>query len=129
MLRALPLVKGLLICTAVATVGFGYVWQKNSIYKLGDDIKFYEQQVEALGKKNDVLLDQVTRLKSPRVLEAKCKTWNLGLGVPKESQVVRVPDPVSSNEAFPVELFSGAGRRAVAANRELPPRSEVNAHY
>ena len=79
---------------AVATVGFGYVVQKNAIYKLGDDIKQREQHLDALRKRNVVLLDQVTGLKSPRVIECKVKCWNLGLIVPKESQIVRVPDPL-----------------------------------
>lgn len=115
--RSLPLVQGVLICAAVATIGFGYVWQKNSIYKLGDDIKLYEQQLEAMRKKNEVLLDQVARLKSPRVLEAKCKTWNLGLGVPKESQIVRVPEPAAAAGVFPGEL---------AANRDFARGHEVS---
>ncbi len=94
--RLLPLTKGLVLCGIVATVGFGYVWQKNSIYRLGDDIKVREQQLDALRKRNDVLSDQIARLTSPGVIEDKCKAWNLGLAVPKESQIVRLPDPSTS---------------------------------
>jgi cell division protein FtsB len=91
---SLPLTKWLLVCAIIGTIGFGYVFQKNSIKKLGDDIKQREQQLEILRKRNVVLVQQVTSLKSPRVIEYKCKLWNLGLSVPKESQIVRVPDPM-----------------------------------
>ncbi|MSR64648.1 MAG: hypothetical protein EXS18_02575 [Verrucomicrobiae bacterium] len=90
----LPLTKGLLLCAVIATIGFGYVWQKNSILKLGDDIRQHEQQLEVIHKRNVVLLDQVATLKSPRVIEYKVKSWNLGLAMPKESQIVRIADPM-----------------------------------
>ena len=94
MLGVLPLIKWLLVCAVIAATGFGYVFQKNSIKKLGEDIHQREQQLEALHKRNQVLVDHVTSLSSPRAIEYKCKLWNLGLGVPKESQLVRVPDPM-----------------------------------
>lgn len=93
-IKLLPLTQGLLLCAVIIVIGFGYIWQKNSIKKLGDDIHLREQQLEALHKRNVVLLDQVATLKAPRVIEYKVKSWNLGLGVPKESQIVRVVDPM-----------------------------------
>jgi cell division protein FtsB len=94
LLKMLPVTRGLLLCGIIASIGFGYVWQKNSIIKLGDDIRQHEQQLDALHKRNVVLLDQVATLKSPRVIEYKVKSWNLGLAMPKESQIVRVADPM-----------------------------------
>jgi cell division protein FtsB len=91
---SLPLTKWVFLCGVIGAIGFGYVFQKNSIKKLGDDIKARELQLELLRKRNVVLVQQVTSLKSPRVIEYKCKVWNLGLSGPKESQIVRVPDPM-----------------------------------
>jgi cell division protein FtsB len=93
-IRLLPLTKWLLVFAFVATVAVGFVYQKNGLYKLGDDIKAREQQLETLRKRNVVLRDQIAMLTAPRVIEHKCKLWNLGLAQPAESQIVRVPDPM-----------------------------------
>jgi cell division protein FtsB len=94
LLRMLPLTKWLLVFVAIAMVGVGYVWQKNTIHKLGDDLKQREQQVEKLRERHTILVQGIAGLKTPRAIETKCKAWNLGLGMPKESQIVRVTEPL-----------------------------------
>ena len=39
--------KSLFTCLAIATVGVGYVWQKNQIYRTGDEIKKRETALSA----------------------------------------------------------------------------------
>lgn len=117
----LPVTKWFVLFGAIATVCIGYIWQQNSIYKLGDDIKRCEQQLEALRKRHSVLVDQIARLKSPQVIETKCRTWNLGLGVPKESQIVRVTDPMLYPTTVVQENRSSfVPRREIASNQRAP---------
>lgn len=112
-MRLLPLTKWLLVFACIAMVGVGYVWQKNTIHKLGDDLKQREQQVEKLRERNTILIQQIAALKTPRVIENKVKAWNLGLGVPKDSQIIRVTEPF-----YTPSNASGTGQVAVR-DREI----------
>jgi cell division protein FtsB len=85
--------RSFLACLCVAVVGIGYVWQKNQIYRLGDDIKKRETALQAAQKRNTMLAAQLAHLKSPAELEARCQQYNLGLVAPRENQVVRVYEP------------------------------------
>ncbi len=85
--------KSLFTCLAVATIGVGYVWQKNQIYRLGDEIKKRETAFSAAEKRNTMLAAQLARLKSPVDLEARCQQINLGLVAPKEAQTIRLIEP------------------------------------
>jgi len=98
--------KWLLVCAVIVTIGFRYISQTNAIQKLGDDIRQHEQRLDALRKRHVVLTDQVAGLKAPRVIDAKCRMWNLGLGVPRQSQIVRVPDPMHLPKAVPAQVAS-----------------------
>jgi len=92
-LRFGTVTKSLVICVCIAASGLGYVWQKNSIYRLGDDIKQREAKLSSAQKRNTMLAAQLAHLQSPALLEAKCQQYNLGLVAPKESQVVRLYEP------------------------------------
>lgn len=85
--------KSFLACVCVAVVGLGYVWQKNQIYRLGDEIKKRETMLQGAQKRNTMLAGQLAHLKSPAELEARCQQYNLGLVAPRENQVVRVYEP------------------------------------
>ena len=85
--------KSLFTCICVAAVGVGYVWQKNQIYRLGDEIKKRESILLAAEKRNTMLASQLAQLKSPSFLEVRCQQYNLGLVSPRENQVVRLYEP------------------------------------
>ena len=85
--------KSLITCLAIAAIGVGYVWQKNQIYRLGDEIKKRETALSATEKRNTMLAAQLAQLKSPVYLEMRCQQANLGLIAPKETQTIRLLEP------------------------------------
>jgi hypothetical protein len=78
---------------SIAAIGVGYVWQKNQIYHLGDEIKSRELTFSAVEKRNTQLAAKLAWLKSPGYLESQCQHYNLGLTAPRETQVVRLCEP------------------------------------
>jgi cell division protein FtsL len=92
-LRFGTVTKSLVVCMCIAISGLGYVWQKNAIYRLGDEIKKRETALSSAHKRNLMLAAQMAHLESPAQLEAECQQYNLSLVAPKESQVVRLYEP------------------------------------
>ena len=92
-LRFGTVTKSLAVCICIAVSGLGYVWQKNTIYRLGDDIKKRETALSSAQKRNLMLAAQMAHLESPAQLEAECQQYNLSLVAPKENQVVRLYEP------------------------------------
>ncbi len=92
-LRFGTVAKSLVACVCIAISGLGYVWQKNAIYRLGDEIKRREAALSSAQKRNAMLAAQLAHLQSPAQLEVKCQQYNLGLVAPKESQLVRLYEP------------------------------------
>lgn len=82
-----------MICVCVAVAGLGYVWQKNQILRMGDEIKKQESTLSAAQKRNAMLAAQLAQMKSPAQLETRCQQYNLGLGPAREAQVVRLYEP------------------------------------
>ena len=70
--------------------GIGYVWQKNQIYELGQQMHRREARVTELREQNDKLKKQLATLLSPRFLDQRVKELKLGLVPPQPSQVVRL---------------------------------------
>jgi cell division protein FtsB len=92
-LRLGTVAKSLLTCICVAGIGVSYVWQKNQVYRLGDEIKKREATLLAAEKRNTMLAAQLAQLKSPAYLESRCQQYNLGLSAPRETQMVRLLEP------------------------------------
>jgi cell division protein FtsB len=92
-LRFGTVAKSLITCASIAAIGVGYVWQKNQIYRLGDEMKKREATLLATEKRNTMLNAQLAQFKSPAYLESRCQQYNLGLTAPKESQMVRLLEP------------------------------------
>jgi cell division protein FtsB len=92
-LRVGVIAKTVIACASIAAIGVGYVWQKNQVYRLGDEIKKREQSLLATEKRNTMLAAQLAQFKSPAYLEARCQQYNLGLTAPKETQMVRLVEP------------------------------------
>ncbi|HUI08442.1 MAG TPA: hypothetical protein VL486_15685 [Verrucomicrobiae bacterium] len=92
-LRFGTVTKSFLACGCIAISGLGYVWQKNAIYRLGDDIKHREAALSSAQKRNAMLAAQLAHWQSPAELESRCQQYGLNLVAPKESQVVRLYEP------------------------------------
>lgn len=89
-----PALKAFLLCLLISGSGIGYVWQKQQINELGQQIRKREQKLSALEDQNDKLRKQLTMMCSPGYLEARIKELNLGLVAPDPSQIWRLAEPV-----------------------------------
>jgi cell division protein FtsB len=92
-LRLGTVARSVVTCVCVAVIGLAYVWQKNQIYRLGDELKKREATLAAAEKRYTMLAAQLAQLKSPSLLEASCQQYNLGLIAPREVQMVRLYEP------------------------------------
>jgi len=106
--------RSVLACAVVAVAGLGYVWQKNQIYRLGEEIKRREAALMVLEKRNLMLGAQLAQIQSPGQLEVRCQQYNLGLIAPRESQVVRLYEPGPAWDTQPVRMTT------------IPPVQRVN---
>lgn len=106
-----PALKALLLCLVIGGSGVGYVWQKNQIYELGRQIKQREIRLAGLQDQNKKLRDQLAVLRSPAMLDQRVRELNLGLELPKESQILRLSEPLPpKNEK--AEQFASSGLRS-----------------
>ena len=71
----------------------GYVWQKNQIYQLGQQIKKREIWLEKLENQNEKLKNQLGTIHTVQYLEKRIRELNLGLAAPQPSMVWRLPEP------------------------------------
>ena len=94
-LRFGPALKAFLLCLVIGGAGIGYVWQKNQIYQLGQQIRKGELRRLELEQQNEKLKRQWAMMRSPQFLETRIKELNLGLVAPQPSQVWRLPEPAS----------------------------------
>ncbi len=74
-----PLKAACLLLFVIVGVGGGYVWQKNQITQLGQQIKKRELYLAELRDQNEKLRQQLAKLRSPAVLESRVRELNLGL--------------------------------------------------
>lgn len=126
-LRLGTVTKSLVVCVCVAVSGLGYVWQKNAIYRLGDEIKKREMALSSAQKRNMMLAAQLAHLESPAELEAKCQEYNLSLVAPRETQVVRLYEPgpewdvQMANAPIPTQTPPRQQAQARLPSRNLQP--------
>jgi TolA-binding protein len=88
-----PALKAFLLCLLIGGAGVGYVWQKNQIYQLGQQIRKREIRLAELEEQNEKLKRQWAMMRSPQFLEMRIKELNLGLTAPQPSQVWRINEP------------------------------------
>jgi uncharacterized protein HemX len=109
-----PVVKAFLLCLVIGGSAVGYVWQKSQIDELGRQIKQREQRFVELQNQNKKLRDQSAMLRSPANLEQRLRELNLGLGLPQQSQVWRLAEPVGAPEGGVVLSPPPAARLATS---------------
>jgi hypothetical protein len=88
-----PALKAFLLCLIIGGSGVGYVWQKNQLYELGQQIKKRELSLAQLREQNEKLKKQLALLRTPAWLECRAKELNLGLVPPHPSQIRRLVEP------------------------------------
>ena len=88
-----PALKAFLLCLLIGGSGVGYVWQKNQIYELGQQIRRREIHLKDLQDQNEKLRRQFAFMRSPPFLEARIKEMNLGLAPSQPSQVWYLQEP------------------------------------
>ena len=88
-----PALKAFLLCLLIGGSGVGYVWQKNQIYHLGQQIKQRELHLGALIDQNEKLGKTLAMMRSPRDLEKRIQDLGLGLVRPPQSNVWRLAEP------------------------------------
>lgn len=95
-----PALKAFLLCLLIGGSGIGYVWQKNQIYDLGQQIRRREIHLKDLQDQNEKLRRQMAFMRSPAFLEARVKELNLGLAPSQPSQVwyLKEPSPESRRQ-------------------------------
>ena len=86
-----PALKAFLLCLLIGGSAVGYVWQKNQIYQLGQQIKLREANLKLLVDKNKGLVQTLQDMRKQSFLEQKAK--NFGLAAPLRSQVWLLPEP------------------------------------
>jgi hypothetical protein len=94
-----PALKAFLLCALIGGSGVGYVWQKSQIDELGRQIKACELRLAELQTQNKKARDQLAVLRSPIMLKKRVDELKLGLVEPQQSQIWRLPEPVTSPPA------------------------------
>ncbi len=89
-IRFAPALWALLLCLLIGGAGIGYVWLKNQIYELGQQIRTREQRLAGLRDQNEKLRRYLGELRSPGPLDRRVRELNLGLGPPNPFQVRRL---------------------------------------
>jgi len=93
-----PALKAFLICLLIGGSSVGYVWQKNQITQLGQQLKRSETRLDQVKGLNKRLETQLQGLRDPGFLKRKIKDLNLGLVEPPRSQIWQLPEP--SRDSF-----------------------------
>jgi hypothetical protein len=106
-----PALKAFLLCLLIGGSGVGYVWQKDQISQLGQQIKKRELHLVALVDQSEKLRKQLGTMRSPRYLERRIQDLGLGLVPPQQAQVWRLSEPAC-------ELSRQEGEQQCAAPRE-----------
>jgi TolA-binding protein len=91
-----PALKALFLCLLIAGSAVGFVWQKNQIYQLGQQIRQREIRLKRLQNDDQKLSDQLSILRSPTMLDRRGRELNLGLSPAQPMQVLRLAEPASA---------------------------------
>jgi hypothetical protein len=96
-----PAIKALLLCSLFVVSGVGYVWQKSLIADLNRQLKTHELALAEYRDRNKKLAEQLAGLKSPELLKERMRKSNLGLELPRSTQVWWLPEPAGPRPARP----------------------------
>ena len=121
-LRFVPVARVFVVCTLLGGAGVGYVWQKEQINRLSQQIHEREERLADLLNDNDSRRKQLANMRLPGFLEKKIKDLNLGLTAPQPTQVWRLVEPPRTVPRPGREAqFVGEANRLAAGPRTNPP--------
>jgi cell division protein FtsB len=101
-----PALKASFLCLLIGGSAVGYVWQKNEIYRLGQQIRQRETKLAQLQNDNKRLGDQISILHSPVMIDRRAKELNLGLAPATPMQVVRLMEATFAPEKTSLRQFA-----------------------
>jgi len=103
-----PAVKALFMCMLIAGSAIGYVWQKEEIYRLSQQLRQRELRLKQLADGNEKLKVRLADLRSPLLLDQRARELNLGLAPAQPQQVWRLPEPPAAplENAPPARQFA-----------------------
>ena len=101
-----PALKASFLCLLIGGSAVGYVWQKNEIYRLGQQIRQRETKLAQLQNDNKRLSDQISILHSPVMIDRRAKELNLGLTPATPMQVVRLTEATFVPEKTSLRQFA-----------------------
>jgi hypothetical protein len=94
-IRFAPALNAFFLCMLIAGPAIGYVWQKEEIYRLCQQMRQRELRLRQLVEENEKLSLKLADLKSPLLLDQRVRELNLGLAPAKPRQVWRLPEPTA----------------------------------
>ncbi len=109
-----PALKAFLLCLLIGGSGVGYVWQKDQISQLGQQIKKRELRMRELAYQNEKLNKQLATMRTPLFLEMRIRDLKLGLVRPEQAQIWRLPEPVRDQPRTARESQYAAGAATTA---------------
>ncbi len=112
-----PALKALLLCLLIGGSGVGYVWQKEQIARLGLQIKKQETTLKAMEIRNKELRQHLADMRSPLQIKSQIKKDGLGLVLPADNQILRLPEPVPQLPRTDHEAQYAARNDAAALGR------------
>ena len=94
-----PALKASFLCLLIGGAAVGFVWQKNEIFRLGQQIRDREAKLKQMQTDNKRLGEQIAILHSPVMIDRRAKELNLGLLPATPLQVVRLTEAATSAPA------------------------------
>jgi cell division protein FtsB len=113
-----PALKAAFFCLLIAGSAIGYVWQKNEIYGLSQQIRQSELRLKQMADGNEKLRLKLADLHSPPMLDQRARELKLGLAPAQPMQVWRLPEP---SAALPENHLSA---RQLAARQAGAPLTQ-----
>lgn len=99
-----PVFKAFVACLCIGLAGVGYVWQKNQLLALGEQMKKKENRSAELELENFGRRDRLHTLRSVDYLEERIKYLRLGLAAPHPGQVVTLQAPSLPGQGEDVDV-------------------------
>ena len=112
-LRFGPALKAFVLCLLIGGSGVGYVWQRDQINRLGEQMKSREVRLNQLEDQNQKLRKMLASMRGAHFLELRIQELKLGLVPPQLNQVLRLSEPGTETGAIAPETQLAAHDRTV----------------
>ncbi len=96
MVRPGQVLAVLVICSALAAAGVGYVWHQNRNAVLEREIFVQQTESQRLRQLSAELDNEIAKLRTYEAVVTNAERRNLGLQMPQPDQILRLPEPTSN---------------------------------